>query len=233
MKNVIARRAPEVTVVDLAHDIPPGDIAHGAWVLGTSAPEFPYGTVHVIVVDPGVGGARRAVIASQSGQWYVGPDNGVFAYVTERATTAWSIDMTQLGHRVSRTFHGRDVFAPAAGNLSLGLDPIHLGPIVSDWEQLHIPGVEIGVNELRGEVMFVDDFGNLISNIPPSDEGTVVIGDVEVTERVRAYGEAQPGTLVTLTSSFETLEIAEVQGNAARRLGAQVGTSVVLRRCVT
>src|SRR3569623_137334 len=88
MKGVIARRAPEVTVVELAHDVPPGDIAHGAWVLGTSAPEFPYGTVHVIVVDPGVGSARRAVIASQSGQWYVGPDNGVFAYVTERATTA-------------------------------------------------------------------------------------------------------------------------------------------------
>src|SRR3569623_1113666 len=108
MKGVIGRRAPEATVVD---------IAHATWVVATNANKNPFGTVHVGVVDPGVGSARRAVIASQTGQWYVGPDNGVFGYVPERATAARSIDMHQVGRSISRTFHGRDVFAPVPASL--------------------------------------------------------------------------------------------------------------------
>src|SRR5262245_39949411 len=112
MKGVIARLAGShpPAVVDLAHDIPPGDIAHAAWVVATSTIEFPLGSIHVVVVDPGVGGTRRDVVLRAGGRWYVGPDNGVFAYVAERCREAYAIENERFrAERVSRTFHGRDV----------------------------------------------------------------------------------------------------------------------------
>lgn len=235
MKGVILSTNPAVRLLDLSHEIPPQDVRHAAFFLAAALPLFPPNTLHVIVVDPGVGTERAILYVEWGAQRLLAPDNGCWTLL-RRDEVHKVIRLTNAAfwrRVVSRTFHGRDVFAPAAGNLSLGLDPIYLGPLVSEWEQLHIPGVEIGVNELRGEVIFVDDFGNLITNIPPSDQGAVIIGDAEVTERVRAYGEAPAGTLVALTSSFDTLEVAEVQGNAARRLGAQVGTSVFLRKAAS
>jgi len=176
MKGVIARRAPDVTIVDLAHDVPPGDIAHGAWVLGSSATEFPYGTVHVCVVDPGVGGARRAVIASQTGQWYVGPDNGVFAYVTNRHTQAWAIDVQQLGTGVSRTFHGRDVFAPVAVSLALGEQASRWGaPYQLTGELPWGPRPE-----RQGRIVHIDRFGNLITDLPRAEAESLVAKAHEV-----------------------------------------------------
>src|SRR5205823_6052159 len=120
MKGVIAREC-EATVVDIAHDIPPGDLAHAAWVLATAAPHFPAGTIHVVVVDPGVGGARQAVVARTRRYWFIGPDNGVLAYVTDSTSQAWSL-RTESG-AISPTFHGRDVFAPAAAALARGAAP--------------------------------------------------------------------------------------------------------------
>jgi S-adenosyl-L-methionine hydrolase (adenosine-forming) len=232
MKGVILLMNPAARLVDLSHDIPPQDIRHAAFFVAAALPHFPPKTLHVIVIDPGVGTERAILYVEWGTQRLLVPDNGCWTLLRrDEVHRVFRLTNAAFWRRVvSRTFHGRDVFAPVAGNLSLGLDPVHLGPMVSDWEQLHVPGVVIRVNEMRGEVMFVDDFGNLLTNIPPSDKGTVVVGDVEVTERVRAYGEAAPGTLVALTSSFETLEIAEVQGSAARRLGAHVGTPVSLRR---
>jgi S-adenosylmethionine hydrolase len=235
MKGVILSTNSAVRLIDLSHDIPPQDIRHAAFFLAAALPHFPPETLHVIVVDPGVGTERAILYVEWGTQRLLAPDNGCWTLLRQSAVQK-VIRLTNPAFRrrvVSRTFHGRDVFAPAAGNLSLGLDPINLGPIVSDWKQLHIPGVEIRPNEVHGEVVFVDDFGNLITNIPPNVAGTAVIGEVEVTQRVSAYGEAPAGTLVMLTSSFDTLEIAEVQGNAARRLGAQVGTPIVLRRAAS
>jgi S-adenosylmethionine hydrolase len=231
MKGVILSTNPAVRLLDLSHEIPPQDIRHAAFFLAAALPHFPAETLHVIVVDPGVGTERAILYVEWDTQRLLAPDNGCWTLLAQDAVRK-VIRLTNPAywrHVVSRTFHGRDVFAPAAGNLSLGLDPGELGPIIANWEQLHIPGVEIRLEEVHGEVVFVDDFGNLITNIPPGVAGTIVIGDMAISQRVSAYGEAPPGTLVTLTSSFETLEIAEVQGNAARRLGAAVGTPVVLR----
>ncbi len=235
MKGVILSTNRAVRLLDLSHDIPPQNVRHAAFFLaaaaalstGDSSPD------RRRRVDPGVGTDRAILYVELGTQRLLAPDNGCWTLATEALPVRRVMRVTNPAYWrrvVSRTFHGRDVFAPAAGNLSLGLDPHELGPMVSDWQRLHMPGVEIGVGEVRGEVVFVDDFGNLITNIPPSTPGTVVIGDIEVSQRVRTYGEGSAGTLVALTSSFETLEIAEVQGNAARRLNAQVGTPVVLRR---
>src|SRR6185295_647307 len=131
MKGVIARIAgsPPPVVVDLAHDIPPGDIAHAAWVVATATTEFPHGSIHVVVVDPGVGGARREVIVRARGRWYVGPDNGVFTYVA--GSEAYAIENERFrAEHVSRTFHGRDVFAPTAAALAAGEDAATAGPRV-------------------------------------------------------------------------------------------------------
>jgi len=222
MKGVIARRAPDVTIVDLAHDVPPGDIAHGAWVLSSSATEFPYGTVHVCVVDPGVGGARRAVIASQSGQWYVGPDNGVFSYVTERATTAWAIDMAQLGHRVSRTFHGRDVFAPVAASLAQG-EP------ATRWGQPCQLAGELPWGprpERMGRIVHVDRYGNLISDLPRGEAGTAVTIEGHTLALRGTYEDVAPGELLAYIGSARTVEIAVRDGRADTRLNVTRGAMV-------
>nr|MBA3542211.1 SAM-dependent chlorinase/fluorinase [Deltaproteobacteria bacterium] len=130
MKGVIARLC-NATVVDLAHDIPRHDIAHAAWVVATACLEFPRDTIHVVVVDPGVGGARRGVIVRTGGQLFVGPDNGVFGYVANEVSEAWEIRFPRfMARRVSPTFHGRDVFAPSAALLHGGESPNHAGPMV-------------------------------------------------------------------------------------------------------
>ena len=140
MKGVIARLAgshPGPVVVDLAHDIPPGDIAHAAWVIATSTTEFPDGSIHVVVVDPGVGGARREVIVRARGRWYIGPDNGVFAHVAEPGGTAYAIENERFrAEHVSRTFHGRDVFASTAAAIASGEDAATAGPRVELTGQL-------------------------------------------------------------------------------------------------
>jgi len=162
MKGVIARIAgsrPAPAVVDLAHDIPPGDIAHAAWVVATSTIEFPHGSIHVVVVDPGVGGARRGVVLRARGRWYVGPDNGVFAYVAERASEAYAIENERFrAEHVSRTFHGRDVFARTAAAIASGEDPATAGP------RIELAGrLPWGPRELRtGRVVHIERFGNLI-----------------------------------------------------------------------
>src|SRR5258708_595951 len=170
MKGVIARIAgsPAPVVVDIAHDIPPGDIAHGAWVIATSAPEFPHGSIHVVVVDPGVGGARREVILRARGRWYVGPDNGVFAYVAEHCTEAYAIENDRFrAERVSRTFHGRDVFASTAAAIASGEDPATAGPRVELTGRLPWGPRERGT----GRIVHIDRFGNLITDLPESEVG--------------------------------------------------------------
>ncbi len=222
MKGVIARRAPEATVVDIAHDIPPGDIAHAAWVVATSANEFPYGTVHVVVVDPGVGTARRAVIASQSGQWYVGPDNGVFAYVTERATTAWAIEMQQVGRSISRTFHGRDVFAPVAASLAAGDPATRWGPSVPLVGELPWGPRP----ERTGRVVHIDRYGNLITDLPRGEAGAAVTLEGHTLPLRGTYEDVAPGELLAYIGSQRTVEIAVRDGRADTRLAVVRGALV-------
>jgi len=162
MKGVIARGAPGATIVDLAHDVPRGDIAHAAWVVWTATRPFPDGTIHVVVVDPGVGGARRGVIVRANADFYVGPDNGVFAYIAANRYGAWQIVAPASA---SKTFHGRDVFAPAAAALARGERPTP--PEIKLAGTLPWGPRPAG----QGRIVHVDHFGNLISDLPPGEAG--------------------------------------------------------------
>jgi S-adenosylmethionine hydrolase len=226
MKGAIARIAgshPAPVVVDLAHDIPPGDIAHAAWVVATATTEFPHGSIHVVVVDPGVGGARREVIVRARGRWYVGPDNGAFAYVAERTSEAYAIENERFrAERVSRTFHGRDVFAPTAAAIASGEDPSTAGPWVKLTGRLPWGPRERDV----GRIVHIDRFGNLISDLPEAEAGRAVAVAGQVLPLVGTYEDVAPGQLLAYVGSAGTVEIAVRDGRADRQLAIARGALV-------
>ena len=228
MKGVIARIAgshPAPVVVDLAHDIPPGDVAHAAWVVATATTEFPHGSIHVVVVDPGVGGARREVILRSGGRWYVGPDNGVFAYIAERASEVYVIENERFrAERVSRTFHGRDVFAPTAAAIAVGEDPSTAGP--GPWTKL-VGRLPWGPRERDvGRIVHIDRFGNLISDLPEVEAGPAIAVAGEVLPLVGTYEDVAPGQLLAYIGSAGTVEIAVRGGRADRQLAIARGALV-------
>jgi S-adenosylmethionine hydrolase len=226
MKGVIVRLAgnPTPAIIDLAHDIPPGDIPHAAWVVATSTTEFPFGSIHVVVIDPGVGGARRDVIVRARGRWYVGPDNGVFAYVADRPSEAYAIENEVFrAEHVSPTFHGRDVFARTAAAIASGEDPATAGPRVELAGRL-----PWGPRERdEGRVVHIDRFGNLVTDLPEAEAGrTVRIGGTTLP-LVGTYEHVASGDLLAYIGSAGTVEIAVRDGSADRRLGLPRGTPVV------
>jgi len=226
MKGVIMRLAghPAPAIVDLAHDIPPGDIPHAAWVIATATLEFPHGSIHVVVVDPGVGGARRDVIVRARGRWYVGPDNGVFAYLTDRSSEAYAIENDRFrAEHVSRTFHGRDVFARTAAAIASGEDPSTAGPPVALAG--HLPW---GLRErASGRIVHIDRFGNLITDLPESEAGRAVTVAGQVLPLVGIYEDVSPGELLAYIGSAGTVEIAVRDGRADKRLLLPRGTPVL------
>lgn len=224
VKGVLARLAADAVVVDLTHDVPRGDIAHAAWVVATATHEFPYGAIHLVVVDPGVGGARREVIVWISGQWYVGPDNGVFSYVADASYDAWAIESRAFrGRRVSPTFHGRDLFAHAAAALARGEPAANAGPSVR-----LVGALPWGVRAAGwGRVVHVDHYGNLITDLPASEAGEAVSIDGNVLGLVKTYTDVPPNTLLAYIGSMGTVEIAVRDGRADTRLVAPRGTPVV------
>jgi S-adenosylmethionine hydrolase len=239
MKGVILGINPAVRIVDLSHRVPPQNLGHAAYFLRTALPYFPGEAIHVVVVDPGVGTERALLYVETGGLRLLVPDNGCWTPLAGDMTdTPRVIRLTAARfwrHPVSATFHGRDVLAPVAGHLSRGVEPRELGPPVSDWVVLEARRPVIEPGRLAGEVVFVDDFGNLLTNLPGdqllawSDRPVrIKVGDHEVPRRVRTYGEAPPGTLVALISSAGSVEVAVSQGNAAARLGAGVGTPVTM-----
>ena len=225
MKGVIARLAPKATIVDIAHDIPRGDIAHAAWVIATSTREFPYGSIHVCVVDPGVGGARREVIVrADNGQWYVGPDNGVFTYVFDPRWDAWMIeDAAFRAPRVSKTFHGRDVFATAAALIARGEDATRVGDAVKLTGALPWGPRSRG----SGRIVHVDHYGNLISDLPPAEAGRAVTILGQTLTIRGTYEDVPVGELVAYVGSAATIEVAVRDGRADTRLSAERGTPVL------
>ncbi|MDQ3366766.1 MAG: SAM-dependent chlorinase/fluorinase [Myxococcota bacterium] len=224
VKGVLARLAGDATVVDLAHDVPRGDIAHAAWVLATATREFPYGTIHVVVVDSGVGGERPEVIASVDRQWYVGPDNGVFAYVADRLCDAWAIESPQFrAKRPSRTFHGRDVFAPAAAALARGVDAHLAGSHVRLTGMLPWGARARG----QGRVVHIDHYGNLVTDLPPGEAGDAISIIGHTLPIVSTYEDVAPGELLAYVGSARTIEIAVREGRADTRLDVGRGTLLV------
>jgi S-adenosylmethionine hydrolase len=235
MKGVILSINPAARMLDLSHRIRPQNLRHASYFLGTAVPYFPLGTIHVCVVDPGVGSERAALYAEAGGQRLVGPDNGIFTGVFRRAGGAVVRQLAESRfwrQPVSHTFHGRDVFAPVAAHLSCGVDPAELGPLRAEPVELPLCSAVTFGNRWRGEVQFVDDFGNLVTNIPACKVKSLPVrvslgGEAPHSIRwVRTYSDAVPGELVSLFSSDGFFEIAEVNGSAASRLGVREGAVV-------
>ncbi|HWP66277.1 MAG TPA: SAM-dependent chlorinase/fluorinase [Candidatus Limnocylindria bacterium] len=235
MKGVIATRAPGVPVIDVSHGIPPQAVIVGAFVLRQAAPYFPAGTVHVAVVDPGVGSDRRGLCVETATGCFVGPDNGVLALAAEAAGIRRIVELTEerffLSPR-SATFHGRDVFAPVAAALATGTQPAALGPERSGLVRVALPAPVRAGAEVHGEVVYVDHFGNLVSNLSadwfPEGFFVVSVAGVRIGPVQQTYAAVAPGAPVALLDSFGLLEIAVRDGRAHDALACGAGARVTL-----
>jgi S-adenosylmethionine hydrolase len=232
MKGVILSVNPEARIVDLSHGIPSQDVLAGALTLLANCDYFPVNTIHVAVVDPGVGSQRRPILAVTEKYAFVGPDNGLFAPVLRRMNPVQIFHLTEESYfrsPVSRTFHGRDIFAPVAAHLSLGTPPERLGSVVEEIVPLEWPAPrQIGEQRLSGEVLRVDKFGNLITNISAEDLAqsgiplssiVIRIGNHSVTRMFLSYAEAPPEEPFGIIGSSGLLEISVKRASAARELG--------------
>jgi S-adenosyl-L-methionine hydrolase (adenosine-forming) len=239
MKGVIWGIAPEAQISDLSHMIAPQNVREAALILGRFAPYFPENSIHVVVVDPGVGTARRPMAAKIGTQYYVGPDNGTITLLLERAEKeGWATEFVHLTKpeywlaNVSYVFHGRDIFAPSAAHLAIGIPLTELGTPFDDPVRLEIPRPESTANGWRGEILHIDHFGNVASNIKIEtlgaaikelDKITVRLGGVEIKGLVNTFGERAVGELIALLGSTGNLIVSVVNGSAAERLNAKVG----------
>lgn len=239
MKGVLLSINPKLQIVDISHSVPHQDVRHGALALLETTRFFPLHSIHVAVVDPGVGTTRRILYAEMDGQRYVAPDNGLLTCLAQRAkpTTMRVVSNPSLWlEPVSPTFHGRDIMAPVAAQLSLGLDPAELGPVCKDFVRIPLPQAERVGQKIEGEVTEVDSFGNLITNIThdalaevPRDEQTRVRCDEHETVGIfHTYAEQPAMTLVALMGSGGKLELAIVDDSAKIMLGVGVGTPVTV-----
>lgn len=239
MKGVILGLNPDASIVDLSHDIPPQAVAHAAYVLRRSYAYFPPGTIHVVVVDPGVGTDRRAIALDAGSALFVAPDNGVLTYVLTDLGSAGRqprlVHLTNAQYwlpQVTSVFHGRDLFAPVAGHLSLGLPIDDLGPPIDDPVTLPPPRLQREPGKVGGQVMHVDHFGNLLTNIPGSDLAKLGqhiatrIDTIEIVGLSRTFGHGRPGDLIAYVDSSGHLAIAVVNGSAQALLHCQVGQPV-------
>lgn len=233
MKGRLLHARDPFTLVDIAHDLPAHDIHAAAWLVGQACPAFPAGTLHIVVVDPGVGTTRRLVWAEVGSQHFLCPDNGLLSWILRRMplTAAREVPVAAAS---AATFHGRDVLAPAAVRLLDGAAVETLGPLLADLVRLPWPAPEETAAGCVGEVLHVDGFGNLVTNLPAPlwprvvAAGGLRVGGHDVTTLVRTYGDAAPGTPVALVGSQGFIEAAVVEGRADARLGARCGTPVVL-----
>lgn len=226
VKGVLLSQTPGVQVVDLSHDIAPHDVEGARLTLARCWRRFPAGTVHLVVVDPGVGSARPALAVRSDGWFLVGPDNGVLSPAL--LVPGASAVALPVPPAASPTFHGRDVFAPAAAALAGGVPLDSLGTPAADPVIRRTPeAVRESDGSLRGEVIAIDRFGNAITNIAGHNAGVVAVAG-HVVEICRTYADVDPGSLVALTGSSDMLEIAVRDGSAAERLGIRRGTAVIV-----
>lgn len=235
VKGVMWARNPAARLVDLCHGVEPYDLVGAALILAASYPYFPEGTVHVVVVDPGVGSARRAIVAEAAGSFFVAPDNGVLELVYQRerhvVRALWTEKFAL--QPTSNTFHARDVFAPAAALLSQGTRPDRLGEPVQDYVRLEIPRPRrLAEGRLEGRVLRVDRFGNLITNLEPADLPAafqILIGGACIDTLLENYAGAREGEVFAIAGSSGYVEISQKEASAAARLGAGPGALLELR----
>jgi S-adenosylmethionine hydrolase len=240
VKGVILNIAPEAEIIDISHSVKPFDVLEGALTIAASYSYFPSGTIHLVVVDPGVGTSRRPIIATSERHHFVGPDNGVLSLALRREERARVFHVT-AGHYflqpVSQTFQARDIFGPVAAELARGVSIPKFGEEIADFIKLDVPLPQrINENTMLGEVIKVDHFGNLITNLtservaqmaaPPPATVKISIGGREITALREAYGGGASGELFGIVGGMGYLEIAANQASAAEILGVGVGAKV-------
>ncbi len=234
MKGVMLSIEPRVRFVDLSHDIKPYSIPEGAFAISQAYRFFPQKTVHLVVVDPGVGTERRPILAEAAGQYFVAPDNGVLSliYSREKHKVRAITSERFFLKPVSQTFHGRDVFAPVAAHVAKGVAPARFGKLIPDYIRGEFAApVPAGKGVWRGRVLKVDRFGNLITNFPAAQflGSEARVGLQKVGRQVNSYAEGFPGELFLIAGSSGFLEIAMNQASAAEAMGCGVGTEVSVR----
>jgi len=239
VKGVMLGINPSLYIVDITHEITPQDIAEASFVLSTTFHFFPKGTIHLVVVDPGVGGSRRPLVIKTSEYVFVGPDNGIFGFLCHKQEKPQIYEVTEkkfFQHEISPTFHGRDLFAPVAAYLSLGLTPEELGrPLPHIEEGISFSPIVEG-ELIEGEIIYVDRFGNLITNITRElVEGVVKGRDVKIQAGQKEilgisqfYCQKAPGEVLALFGSSSFMEISINMGNAARELKMNRGDKVIV-----
>ncbi|NMB53117.1 MAG: SAM-dependent chlorinase/fluorinase [Leptolinea sp.] len=240
LAGVIWSIAPQAGIAVLTHDVTPFNVLEGAVILSRCVPYFPDGTVHLAVVDPGVGTPRRGLAAHIGGQYFVGPDNGLCSLLVEQARKDnLPVEFHALENplywlpAVTRIFHGRDVFAPVAAHLASGVPLAEFGPALADPVLIHLPIAQKGLYGWRGTILHIDHFGNLTSNLTSEHLAgrtrfQITIQGEKITDLAGTYGAAQAGELITLLDDSDCLEIAVSRGSAEKRLQAVVGTEFEL-----
>ncbi|MCK4353341.1 SAM-dependent chlorinase/fluorinase [candidate division WOR-3 bacterium] len=246
MKGVIATINPSAVCIDITHSIPQGDIKKAAFCLFTAYKYFPKGTIHLVVVDPGVGTKRNPIIVETSDYYFVGPDNGIFSFIYEKErfkvykivgtiSNPALIHKCGAGRAISNTFHGRDIFAPVAAKLSLGIKPSKIGKPLNNWVSFKPPKPEMVGKELVGEVLDIDKFGNLITNIPKSLFESRIFLPFEIKIRnciineIKTSYQSSLGGPIAIFGSSGFLEISLPNSNCAKALNAKRGTKIFIK----
>jgi S-adenosylmethionine hydrolase len=242
LKGVILRINPDVQIVDITHGVTPFDLLDGATVIANAYPFFPPRTIHVVVVDPGVGTERRPLIVSGQNQYFLAPDNGVLSGVFEREQNFLVRHLTAehyFLHPVSKTFHGRDVFAPVAGWLSKNWQPGSMGEEITDFKRFALPRPKEADGLLKGVVLKVDSFGNLITNFRGEDlpataieKGAInlQVGSHAISKLVPTFAHGSAGEAIAYVGSSGNLEIGVNKGSASKTLGVGRGAPVLLNK---
>jgi hypothetical protein len=241
MKGVILGINPRCTLVDITHQVSPHDIREGAFILAQTYSTFPMGTIHLAVVDPGVGSPRKPVLLVTKKYFFVGPDNGLFTLPLRRERVKQAVLLTNQKFflsQVGSTFHGRDIFAPVAAYLSLGVKPEAFGPPIKSWRKISFPDPAVKQGKLIGEIVHVDAFGNLISNIDrrnllrfsKGQPFTTKIGKRMMTGLEKGYWEGKKDEPMALIGSAGFLEISIREGSAQQALKMTRGDRVVVQR---
>jgi S-adenosylmethionine hydrolase len=238
MKGVILSICPQTRMVDISHGINPFEIAEGAYLIAQAYPWFPPKTVHVVVVDPGVGTARRPILLEAAGQYFVGPDNGVLSMIYSREKHKVRLISNDRYFRkpLSRTFHGRDIFSPVAAHLAAGVAPSRMGKLIQDYLR---PSFEkpqrTGKRTWTGRILRIDRFGNIVTNFHVSDfpeleskNFSLAIGPRQIGVMAHNYAECGPGELFLIAGSSGYLEASVSQGSAARAVGCETGAPAEL-----
>ncbi len=233
MKGVILSRAPKVQIVDITHDIPHFQVHAAAWALREFAAFFPKGTIHVVVVDPGVGTPRNPLLIKSHDHFFIGPDNGVLTLAARHECSGWILNRREwFLQNLSTTFHGRDIFAAVAGHLAQGVAPQALGTQTDSWIHLNESEAKCAADRIEGQVIHVDQFGNLITNIHrrllTSSSDWRVVFDGDCLGGLRGtFGDVPVGAWVSYIGSSGFVEIAIREGRASKDLGA-LGKKVTL-----